>query len=291
MSSPRSAARDKAATPTRLRLHLQEEPQPAPPAAPTSLSATAGEPAGQPILDREQRCYQLQCHARYCQRWALHAARRRHNHQLRRHRPDQRHDLLLRGGPQLARRDKVATPTRLPLHLPEEPQPALPAAPTSLSATAGNQQVSLSWTASSGATSYNVMRGSANGGPYTQLAAATTTSYVDTGLTNGTTYYYVVVAVGPAGPSGNSNQASATPMGAAGSINVNVNVLANRHAISPYIYGGSYPQDAAHVTDSGLSVVRWGGDSTLNLQLATADRQLRQRLLLRRLRGRRLQQR
>ncbi len=42
-----------------------------------------------------------------------------------------------------------------------------PAAPTNLAATAGNGQVGLSWSASSGATSYNVQRWSTNGGPYT----------------------------------------------------------------------------------------------------------------------------
>ncbi len=87
-----------------------------------------------------------------------------------------------------------------------------PAAPTSLTATAGNVQVSLSWTASSGAASYNVKRSTANGGPYTAVATSVTaTSYTDTGLVNGTTYYYVVTAVNANGESGNSNQASATP--------------------------------------------------------------------------------
>jgi hypothetical protein len=151
------------------------------------------------------------------------------------------------------------------------PTVALPAAPTRLTATGGNLQVSLSWAASSGATSYDVKRGTANGGPYNQIASATTTSYVDSGVSNGTTYYYVATAVNTAGQSGNSNQASATPAGSTASINVNINVLANRHTISPYIYGGSYPQDAAHVADSGMSVVRWGGDatSTYNWQLQT----------------------
>ncbi len=50
-----------------------------------------------------------------------------------------------------------------------------------------------------------------------------------------------------------------------------IDVLGNRHAISPYIYGGSYPQDPTHVTDSGMSVVRWGGNgtSTYNWKLFT----------------------
>ena len=62
------------------------------------------------------------------------------------------------------------------------------------------------------ATSYNVKRSTTDGGPYTTIASGvTTTSYTNTGLTNGTTYYYVVSAVNSVGESGNSNQASATP--------------------------------------------------------------------------------
>ena len=54
----------------------------------------------------------------------------------------------------------------------------------------------MSWNASAGATSYNVKRATVCGGPYTTVVASpTTTSYTDTGLTNGTTYYYVVSAV------------------------------------------------------------------------------------------------
>src|SRR6266700_3497948 len=87
----------------------------------------------------------------------------------------------------------------------------IPAAPTNLTATAGNAQVALSWSASSGATSYNVKRSTTSGGPYTTISSPTTTSYTDTGLTNGTTYYYVVSAVNTAGESANSSQVSATP--------------------------------------------------------------------------------
>ncbi|MBB6692127.1 fibronectin type III domain-containing protein [Cohnella xylanilytica] len=90
--------------------------------------------------------------------------------------------------------------------------PTVPAAPAGLTATAGNAQVSLSWTASAGATGYNVKRATTSGGPYTTVATGVTaTSYADTGLTNGTTYYYVVSATNAAGESPNSAQASATP--------------------------------------------------------------------------------
>jgi Glycoside hydrolase family 44 len=147
-----------------------------------------------------------------------------------------------------------------------------PAAPSGLTATAGTGQVSLSWTASHGANSYSIKRSTASGGPYTQIGTATTNSYIDTSLTQGTTYYYVVTASNSSGQSGDSNQVSATPSkGSFSGVSVQIDVLADRHTISPYIYGGSYPQDSAHVTDSGMTEVRWGGDatSTYNWQLGT----------------------
>jgi fibronectin type 3 domain-containing protein len=148
---------------------------------------------------------------------------------------------------------------------------APPAAPTGLAATAGNAQVVLTWNASTGATSYNVGRSTTSGGPYTTIDSPTTTSYTDTGVTNGTTYYYVVSAANSAGQSGNSAQVSATPSAPPTSVQVTVDALSNRHPISPYVYGGAYPKDAPTITDSGLPVVRWGGNatSTYNWQLGT----------------------
>lgn len=46
------------------------------------------------------------------------------------------------------------------------------------------------------------------------------------------------------------------------SVDVAVDVFSNRHPISPFVYGGAYPKDAATITDSGLTVVRWGGNAT-----------------------------
>ena len=91
------------------------------------------------------------------------------------------------------------------------PTCSLAAVPTGLTATPGNNQVALSWNASSGATSYNVKRATVSGGPYTTIASPTTISYTDTTAVNGTTYYYVVSAVDSCGESANSSQVSATP--------------------------------------------------------------------------------
>src|SRR6202790_4489979 len=111
-----------------------------------------------------------------------------------------------------------------------------PATPTGLQATAGNAQVNLTWTASAGATSYHVKRSTASGGPYTQVAAPTTTSDADTGLTNGTIYYYVVSALNAAGESANSSQVSATPVNATANVTITINPAITK-PISPYIYG------------------------------------------------------
>ena len=61
------------------------------------------------------------------------------------------------------------------------------------------------------------------------------------------------------------SQAVATPVPAAKTVHVAVDVLSNRHPISPYVYGGAYPKDAASITDSGITVVRWGGNATSRL--------------------------
>jgi fibronectin type 3 domain-containing protein len=111
-----------------------------------------------------------------------------------------------------------------------------PAAPTGLQAAAGNAQVSLNWTASAGATSYHVKRGTTGGGPYTQIVAPTATTFTDTGLTNGVTYYYVVSALNTAGESANSAQVSATPVGMAPDVVITIDPTQTK-PISPYIYG------------------------------------------------------
>jgi fibronectin type 3 domain-containing protein len=98
---------------------------------------------------------------------------------------------------------------------PESTLSAVPPVPTGLAVSAGSAEVGLTWTLSAGASSYQVKRATVSGGPYTLIGSPISASYIDTGLTNGTTYYYVIAAVDTAGASGNSSQVSATPAGTA----------------------------------------------------------------------------
>lgn len=93
-----------------------------------------------------------------------------------------------------------------------------PAAPTGLTAAPGDARVTLSWNAvpEPDVTSYRVYRSAAAGGPYALVATRPAPGYVDTGLTNGTTYYYVVTALDASFESAYSNEAAATPQGGGG---------------------------------------------------------------------------
>jgi hypothetical protein len=92
--------------------------------------------------------------------------------------------------------------------------PPPPAAPTGLTAIAGDGWVALSWNAVSGASIYNVIRGTNTGGPYTTTngVAGATTNFTDNSVSDGTQYYYVVTAVNAGGQSANSNEAGALPL-------------------------------------------------------------------------------
>ncbi len=91
---------------------------------------------------------------------------------------------------------------------------SIPPSPTGLTATVPTPpptQVNLSWTASSGASNYNILRGTTSSGPYTQIGTTSSVSFSDTGVTHNTTYFYVVQATNCAGTSDNSAPAFATP--------------------------------------------------------------------------------
>jgi fibronectin type 3 domain-containing protein len=110
-----------------------------------------------------------------------------------------------------------------------------PAAPTGVTATAGNGQVTIGWTAVGNATSYNLYWGTATGVSKTSGTAilGVSSPYVHAGRTNGTTYFYVVTAVNAFGESAASLQVSATPStGTSGGTKTQLI--------------GSYPQTSSH---------------------------------------------
>ena len=127
--------------------------------------------------------------------------------------------------------------------------------PTGLTAAAASSsQINLSWTASIGATSYNVYEATLFEGPYTEIGSTTNTSYAATGLTNGTTYFFGVSVVNSAGESGYStNLVIATPR-------------------APYTYpvGSDEPYGIAIDSSGNVWVTNQGSDNVTEFSSAGA---------------------
>jgi Big-like domain-containing protein len=122
-------------------------------------------------------------------------------------------------------------------------------APAGLTAKPGNGQVTLDWLAVNGATSYNVYYGTAPGVTTTTgtQIASVRAPQLHLGLTNGTTYYYIVTAVNGFGESPASTESSAAPTAPAGnplppaSLSVNFNGGVGPYTITwPTVSGLSY---------------------------------------------------
>jgi fibronectin type 3 domain-containing protein len=102
---------------------------------------------------------------------------------------------------------QVAATTLVPT-----PAPTAPAAPTGVTAAGGTNLATISWTAASGATSYNLYWSTTSGVTKANgtKVAGVTSPYVKTGLSAGTTYYFIVTAANSIGESAASTQAFAT---------------------------------------------------------------------------------
>ncbi len=84
-------------------------------------------------------------------------------------------------------------------------------APNGVAARAtGAAQVTVSWSAVTGASGYRVLRSVTKGGPYNFLNSASSTSYVDASVSSGGTFYYVVQTVKKRSVSANSAEAGVT---------------------------------------------------------------------------------
>jgi len=131
-----------------------------------------------------------------------------------------------------------------------------PPAPSTLSTTAGATQLTLNWSASSGATSYNVYRGGSAGGEGGTpiVTGIIGTTYTNTGLTNGTTYYYKVAAVNASGTSGFSPEASGTPTAGTGSGGVSIDCggAASGSFVADIDFTGGSPTTFAAAVDTSL---------------------------------------
>ena len=153
--------------------------------------------------------------------------------------------------------------------------PSVPAAPFNLVASApiGSKSIQLNWVPSSGATSYSIYRGTSSGSEGTTVYdTAPSNTYTDTGVAQGTTYYYVVRAVGTNGTSAASNEASslagftslaAAPGPAYGQVSLNWLTFTGTVTYYTVQYGtqkgGPYPSSVSNITStaqviSGLTV-------------------------------------
>ncbi|KAF0096039.1 MAG: fibronectin type III domain-containing protein [Puniceicoccaceae bacterium 5H] len=134
----------------------------------------------------------------------------------------------------------------------------IPAVPSLLTPTIGDGSVTLSWNASTGSTSYTVLRSTTSGSGYAVIGNPGGTTFTDTGLSNGTTYYYVVRAANSAGTSGDSNQVSATPVGSGSGSSVTYEAEASGNTLS-----GDAVVSSSTNSSGGMKVGYLGNGSAL----------------------------
>ena len=92
------------------------------------------------------------------------------------------------------------------------PASLLPQRVTGITATGGACSVQVAWSALAGVASYSVQRATVSGGPYYTVETGTTgTTFTDTKVGTGVTYYYIVSAVSGDGVGSPSVEAGATP--------------------------------------------------------------------------------
>lgn len=86
-----------------------------------------------------------------------------------------------------------------------------PATPSNVTAVPGSGKARLTWSRASNATTYKIHRAAVSGGSYTEIARTDVETFLDTALTNGQNYYYVVSALNNLGSSANSAQVTVQP--------------------------------------------------------------------------------
>ena len=139
--------------------------------------------------------------------------------------------------------------------------PALPAAPAGVSATGASKQVSVSWPAVTGATSYNIYWSTASGVTTATGSKITgaTSPYLQTGLLAGTSYYYIVTALntageGPASAQVSGSTAAAAPVPPAVPAGVSATGGATQATVSFAAVSGATSYNIYYSTSSGVTV-------------------------------------
>jgi hypothetical protein len=118
---------------------------------------------------------------------------------------------------------------------------------------AGNTTACLSWGNISGATGYSIKRSTTPGGPYVTVVSSTPgTGYVDTSLTNGITYYYVVSSLNNSSVLGDSNESSVTP--------VNSSSLISRASGGTALANAEKSTETAAMAFDGSTSTKWYTD-------------------------------
>ena len=131
-----------------------------------------------------------------------------------------------------------------------------------------NGTASVSWSAPTYASTYNVKRATASGGPYTTVAAnVSATSFSDTGLSLAGTYFYVVSAVSEAGEGANSTEVRAADA---------YQQWAQQHGLVPGAAGSGFaessdgsgvPNGVRYGVPGGLNVTPGAGAHTVTFSL------------------------
>lgn len=144
-------------------------------------------------------------------------------------------------------------------------RPAAPSAPTGVSATAGDGQVILSWTAVTGATSYNIYYGATAGvtAASTKITGAASPNTI-TGLTNKTAYYFAVTASNEGGESSLSSEITDTPhlAGASAPATGAATNITDTYAT----LAGSFTNPVGYTTESRFE---WGTTTTYGTNTAS----------------------
>ncbi|OCT15518.1 hypothetical protein A8709_15700 [Paenibacillus pectinilyticus] len=125
--------------------------------------------------------------------------------------------------------------------------PTAPNAPTGVTATAGNNQVTLAWSSNTepNLSGYNVYRNNVK----LNSTPLTSPSYVDTGLTNGTTYAYQISAVNTSSlESSKSTAVNATP---SATVSIVIDGNASDWGNVPLLASGSSTVQVLQATSAG----------------------------------------